>query len=152
MNSLRRIDLKTEIYDVVVDSYAWVEYFLGSESGEVVKNYLKNASAIYTPSIVLAELARKYLREGVDIKEIRRRLLFISEVSIIVDIDLELSLEAAISYRVLTEHAKRWGINSKPSLVDAVILAVSRLKNAKILTGDIHFKELRHTIWIGASK
>ena len=71
----------------------------------MIKNYLKNAPL---PPIVLAELARKYLR-GVDIEEIWRRLLFISGVSIIIDIDLELSIEAAISYRVLTEHAKRRG-------------------------------------------
>jgi len=34
---------------IVADTYAWIELFIGSE----------------TPDIVLAEIARKYLREGV---------------------------------------------------------------------------------------
>ena len=45
---------------VVYDSYAWIEYFRGSEKGLKVKELLRHKG--YTPSIVLAEIARKYLR------------------------------------------------------------------------------------------
>ncbi|HIE32764.1 MAG TPA: type II toxin-antitoxin system VapC family toxin [Thermodesulfobacteriaceae bacterium] len=56
--------MRIENCRVVVDSYAWIEYFSGSKAGELVKEYLISASSAYTPSIVLAEIARKYMREG----------------------------------------------------------------------------------------
>jgi len=50
---------------IVLDSYAWIEYFLGSDTGRTVREYL-NTEEVVTPSIVLAEIARKYLRDGVE--------------------------------------------------------------------------------------
>ncbi len=40
----------------VYDTYAWIEYFRGSEKGAVVKRLLESQKG-YTPSIVLAEVA-----------------------------------------------------------------------------------------------
>ena len=60
---------------IVLDSYAWVEYFIGSDSGRVVKECLDGEEA-FTPSIVLAEVARKYLREGVGEEYVLPRLMF----------------------------------------------------------------------------
>ena len=105
MDSLRMGDLKTESYDVV-DSYAWVKYFLGSKFGEKVKEFLRTISRIYTPSIVLAESAKKYPKEGVGENIIEERLLFLSEVYMIVEIDSALSLEAARAYIDIVEHAE----------------------------------------------
>jgi len=61
---------------IVLDSYAWIEYFLGSVSGRIVKEYLESEE-VCTPSIVLVEVARKYLREGINEDDVFRRLLFI---------------------------------------------------------------------------
>ncbi len=41
-----------------------LEFFIGSKKGEMVKDYLLGENEAYTPSIVLAEIARKYLREN----------------------------------------------------------------------------------------
>jgi len=35
------------------------------------------------------------------------------------------------------------------SLFDAIILATARTLNAKIITGDEHFRDLDETLWIG---
>ncbi|MDK2383479.1 MAG: PIN domain-containing protein, partial [Candidatus Korarchaeota archaeon] len=51
---------------LVVDSYAWIEYFLGSDKGKKVLEELRRAEEVITPSVVLAELAHKYFREGMD--------------------------------------------------------------------------------------
>ncbi len=59
----------------VYDTYAWIEYFRGSEKGAVVKRLLESQEG-YTPSIVLAEAARKYRREGFSEDDILKRLLF----------------------------------------------------------------------------
>jgi hypothetical protein len=49
--------------DAVIDSYAWIEYFQGSEYGKKAKKYIENGNCA-TPTIVLAELSDKYHREG----------------------------------------------------------------------------------------
>ena len=49
---------------IVVDAYAWIEIFIGSEEGKRAKENIEQASEAYTPDTVLAEVARKYLREG----------------------------------------------------------------------------------------
>lgn len=131
---------------IILDSYAWIEYFLGSEAGKVVKQYL-GSEEVATPSIVLAEIARKYIREQMEEKDVLRRLLFISANSGIMEIDAKLSLAAAKAYMELLKKAKIEGL-AKPSLADGIILAVGRALTAKILTGDEHFKGLKEVIQI----
>ncbi len=131
---------------IVIDTYAWIELFVGSRAGNKVKRILSEASELYTSSIVLAEIARKYLREGVD-EEVKRRLKVIWDLSIVIDIDPTVAVEAGKCYLELKDLARKMNI-SPPSLADAVILAVARLLDAKILTGDLHFKDLPETIWI----
>lgn len=132
---------------IVLDSYAWIEYFLGSEMGRIVKEYLEIEEAI-TPSIVLAEVARKYLREIVKEEEVLKRLNFISASTTIKEIDVELSLLAAKAYMELSRKAREENLK-KPSLADGIILAVGRTFGSKVLTGDEHFKGLDEVIHIG---
>ncbi len=133
----------------LIDTYAWVEFFIGSEKGEIVKKYLLSENEIYTPSVVLAEIARKYFRENISEKTVRKRIELITKISTIVDIDEELAVESGKAYLELIKHAKKQGLKQKPSLIDAIILATARKLKAKIITGDKHFKELEETIWIG---
>nr|MDO8043795.1 PIN domain-containing protein [Candidatus Baldrarchaeota archaeon] len=58
---LRRIGLI-----LIFDSYAWIEFFIGSRLGEKVRRYLEEGHEVVVPDIVLAEIARKYWREGFD--------------------------------------------------------------------------------------
>lgn len=132
---------------IVTDSYAWIEYFLGSNSGRILKDYM-DAEELVTPSIVLAEVARKYLREGVREEHIVKRLDFIVASSILKEIDPELSITAAKAYLELSEKAKAKGLK-KPSLTDGIVLATGRTLKAKIITGDEHFKGLDEVVHIG---
>ena len=136
---------------IVIDAYAWIELFIGSGKGLDVKNLIENADEIYTPGTVLAEIARKYVREGVDEKTIDARLEVIVLASNITHIDAGIALEASRCYLELTACAKKSKLNS-PSLFDAIVLATGRLSKSKIVTGDEHFKNLPETIWIGKSK
>lgn len=133
---------------IVVDSYAWIELFMGSEKGRTVKEMLENAEEVYTPDIVLAEVARKYAREGIDYETIDRRLGAIVESSDIVCLDAEIAAMAAKCYLELEANAKKAKLNL-PSLFDAIVLAMGRLLESKVVTGDRHFKELPETVWIG---
>ena len=133
---------------IVVDAYAWIEIFLGSEKGVKAKEALEKASEVYTPDTVLAEIARKYLREGISLEEIVERLKIVTEVSNILSIDLDIALEAAKSYIELSKEARREGLRN-PSLFDAIVLSAARTVKAKVLTGDKHFRSRPETIWIG---
>ena len=136
---------------IVIDAYAWIELFIGSEKGLDVKKLIENADEIYTPGTVLAEIARKYVREGVDEKTVDARLEVIVSVSNITHIDAGIALEASRCYIELMTCAKKSKLNT-PSLFDAIVLATGRLSKSKIVTGDEHFKNLPETIWIGKSK
>jgi len=132
----------------VVDSFAWIELFIGSERGRQVRDVIGKSREIYTPDIVLAEIARKYLREGVESSIIADRLQVIAKVSIVVPIDAEVAVVAAKSYLELRDMARKNGLRD-PSLFDGIVLAVARKLGAKVVTGDEHFKTLQEVIWIG---
>jgi predicted nucleic acid-binding protein len=133
---------------IVIDAYAWIEFFIGSEKGRRVKEIIEDADEVYTPGTVLAEIARKYLREGVDDETVDARLESISAASNIVHIDPELASEAARCYIEMAAKARKSKLNT-PSLFDALVLAAGRLLKAKVLTGDEHFKNLSETVWLG---
>ena len=42
-------------YEYVIDSYAWIEYFRGSEQGKSAKEYIESMDSV-TSSITIAEL------------------------------------------------------------------------------------------------
>lgn len=130
-----------------MDSYAWIEFFLGSDKGKKVFEILSSVDEILTPDLVLAEIGRKYIREGIDEKTIIKRLKFIEENSVILCINSELSVEGAMAYIELLNKAKNKG-KSKPSLTDSVLLAISRKYTAKIVTGDEIFKGTNEAIFI----
>ena len=132
---------------IVIDSYAWIELFLGSSKGHKVKEIMQNADEVYTPDIVLAEIARKYLREGVEEKTVDARLEQIISASNLTYLDTKTALESAKCYTELLEKARQTDLNT-PSLFDAIVLATGRILKSKILTGDQHFKSLPETIWI----
>ena len=132
---------------IVIDTYAWIELLIGSERGNKVKELMENAEEVYTPSTVLAETARKFLREGTDEKTINTWLEIITNASVITQIDSATALEAAKCQIELSQQAKISKQNT-PSLFDAIVYATARINQCKIITGDDHFKNLPETIWI----
>ncbi len=132
----------------VIDTYAWVEIFIGSENGEKVKEILQKAEETYTPDVVIAEIARKYLREGIGEHEIRERLTTIEESSEITSINKDIAIESARCYFELAERAKTRKLKA-PSLFDAIVLATARTLDAKLVTGDEHFRGIDGILWVG---
>lgn len=132
---------------IVVDSYAWIEIFSGNKIGAKAVDIMAEAGEVYTPSIVLAEVARKYIKENFKMEDVKARLEIIEDSSTLADIDTDVALASAEAYIELKDLSTRRGL-SRPSLFDAIILAITRLQGAKILTGDEHFKELPETIWM----
>lgn len=125
-----------------------MELFKASAAGRKAKERIEAADDVFTPSLVLAELARKYLREGEAPATIRKWLLAIMETSQVIEIDILLAEESARASIQLTEKARKEGLG-KPGLGDAIVLATARVRQASVLTGDPHFKDLQETLWLG---
>jgi predicted nucleic acid-binding protein len=132
---------------IVVDSYAWIELFIRGTLGKRVEEHIEMATEVYTSDIVLAEVARKYLREGFSKSVISKRLKIISELSKIIAVTPEISLGSAQCYLELLNKAKNEKLRD-PSLFDAIVLAVTKNLKAKILSCDEHFKNLPETLWL----
>jgi predicted nucleic acid-binding protein len=132
---------------VVYDTYAWVEYFLGTSKGLKVRELLREEGG-HTPSIVLAEISRKYLREGVSAEIVRKRLLFIEAMTEIVDITVEIALKAGEVYPELLQHSKKVRARA-PSLADAIVYSTALLLGEDLVTGDKLFERLPHVFYIG---
>lgn len=137
-----------KIAPIIIDSWAWIEYFSGAEEGKIVANYISEQEC-YTPSIVLGEIAGKYLRDNFSSSEVRKRLLFIIKVSNIIKLDVELAIKGGLCWIELRDLAKAKNLPKKPSLSDGIILAATRKINGKVITGDPHFKFLKEVIYLG---
>lgn len=140
-HSAREIAVK-----IVADAYAWIELFAGTRKGELAKSIMEEAESVITPDTVLAEVARKYIREAIDDETTRQRISTILEASEPAYIDDGIAVEAAKAYLQLEKMSKDAGLK-KPSLFDALVLAVAKKSDGKVLTGDEHFEGLPETIW-----
>lgn len=123
---------------IIIDTYAWIEYFLGSNKGKVVEKYLDEENLI-TPSIVLIELSCKSAKENWDFNA---SLQFIKSKSTIVGLKEDVIKEIGEIYIEQREKRKKFGMN------DATIWAIGKNLKAKILTGDDHFKDFKDVILI----
>ena len=124
----------------VIDAWAWVEYLVGSEHGAELNKILEdNDNEVYTCAITVAEVISKVSRENRDVKEAYDMLTSNSRV---VNIDQELSLKTGILHSELRKTLKDFG------LADAYVLATARKLNAKVLTGDKHFQNIKDAVML----
>jgi predicted nucleic acid-binding protein len=133
---------------IVVDSWAWVEILKLSAAGKAAKTQIEQADEAFTPGLVMAELARKYLREHVDPAVLKRWLQGISEATEVYGIDVGLALESAKASAELLVKARKEGLG-RPGLGDSLVLATARAVQGHVLTGDPHFRGLQETVWVG---
>jgi len=128
----------TERY--VIDAYAWIEYLIGSKSGEKVKDAVENENTeIFTCAVTLAEVISKTAREGRDFEVAYDILLSNSQI---VNANETVAKEAGVLHSEMRRTHKDFG------LADAFALAVARKTKSKILTGDVHFKDVKEAILI----
>jgi|SRR3972149_353866 len=124
---------------LVMDAYAWIEYLDGSEAGRKVSALLENSDETYTCAMTIAEVVSKVARKAKDVKFAYDVLLSNSQI---VNVDEELSLQAGLLHCEMRKTLKDFG------LADAYVLATARRLKSKILTGDMHFKNVKEAILI----
>lgn len=124
----------------VVDSWAWIEYFKASSKGFKAKNIIENdQNEIFVPSVVISEVISSTRRQNMNHIEAAKVILALSSI---VDVTKEELVDIGILHAEMREKIKDFGLG------DSFVLFSARKINAKILTGDPHFKNMKEAIMI----
>lgn len=114
---------------VLVDTSAWIEWLIGSPTGEALSARLPQQSDWLVPTMVQLELAKWLTREvGEDKAD---QVIAFTQVCQVVPVDTEIALAAADACRT-----------HKLATADAIIFATARARGATLLTCDAHFEGL----------
>lgn len=114
---------------ILVDTSAWIEWLIGSPTGEKVAGRLPEQTAWLVPTMVQLELAKWLAREVGEEKA--DQVIAFTQVCQVVPLDTEIALAAAEACR---EH--------KLATADAIVFATARARDATLLTCDTHFDGL----------
>lgn len=113
----------------LVDTSAWIEWLIGSPTGDKLTQHLPEQADWLVPTMVQLELAKWLTREvGEDKAD---QVIAFTQVCQIVPLDTEIALAAADACR-----------GHKLATADAIIFATARLRGATLLTCDAHFDGL----------
>ena len=114
---------------VLVDTSAWIEWLIGSATGDRLAEHLPDQAVWLVPTIVQLELAKWLSREvGEDKAD---QVIAFTQVCHVVPLDTEIALAAA-------EAGRAHGL----ATADAIIYATARRFGATLLTCDAHFQGL----------
>lgn len=114
---------------VLVDTSAWIEWLIGSLTGEELSERLPQQSDWLVPTMVQLELAKWTTREvGEDKAD---QVIAFTQVCQVVPLDTEIALAAADACRT-----------HKLATADAIIFATARARGATLHTCDAHFEGL----------
>lgn len=122
---------------MLLDSFAWMEYFMGTQEGEKVRRFVDDDIQLYTSPIVIAEIYSKSLRTDGNAEE--RKDFIIKRCALIV-------LDEIIAVEAAKIHAEKKIKTPDFGLADALILASARNRKIKVVTGDPHFKDFKDAI------
>ncbi len=123
---------------VLVDSWAWIEYFKGTKAGERAKGIIESSKDVAIVSTInIAEVFHWILRFYGE-KMAKEKLRVIKRRTFVCDVNEEIALRAAE-----VKKERKWGLG------DSIIYATAKEEKAKVLTGDPDFKGLDDVIFIG---
>jgi predicted nucleic acid-binding protein len=115
----------------VVDTSAWIEWLMASETGRRVESLLPPHAEWIVPTIVQLELAKWLTREvGEDKAD---QVIAFTQNCIIAPLDTRIALHAAELCRA-----------HRLATADAIVYATARDHDADLLTCDAHFDDLPH--------
>lgn len=124
---------------MMIDSFAWVEYFMGTEKGKKVREIVESDEILYTSPVILAEIYSKSQRTDGRGEE---RVNFILKRCVVVELDEEIGIEAGKIHAEMKPKVKDFG------MIDALILASAKKKGLKVLTGDKHFEHFENVVML----
>lgn len=132
--------MNSETKPVIVDSFAWIEYFKGTERGHAAKKIIDNPRfSIFTADACFGEIKFWALCENYPAESILKDIQRLSN-PLFSSIDDWLSSGAV--------KAEKRKTTSNIGLVDCLLIHHARKRNAKILTGYAHFKHEKNAVLI----
>jgi predicted nucleic acid-binding protein len=124
---------------ILVDTSAWIEWLIGSKTGDQLAEHLPEQAEWLAPTMVQLELAKWLTREVSEDKA--DQVIAFTQVCVIVPLDTEIALAAAEACRT-----------HKLATADAIIFATAQARGATLLTCDAHFDGLPGVKLIGKIK
>ena len=121
---------------LVIDSYAWIEYLEGTALGLKVKEFMED-NELYTISLTISEVVSRIKRKQMNADMAYSAIISNSSI---VQIDSQLAKDAGLFHAEIRSKIKDFG------LVDSLILCLAKKINAKVLTGDEHFRGMKEAI------
>lgn len=113
----------------LVDTSAWIEWLIGSPTGELVAQHLPEQAGWLVPTMVQLELAKWLVREvGEDKAD---QVIAFTQLCHIVPLDTDIALAAAEAC-----------LTHKLATADAIVFATARAHDADLITCDAHFDGL----------
>lgn len=126
--------------EYLLDTWAWIEFYTGSEKGEKIYQVLESDERCFTSIISLAELSDNFhagnLESDHSWDQIRK---FIEAKTTII------SLEPGTCKTAGESKNKERKKHPEISLIDTIILSQAREKELKIITGDKHLQNREET-------
>ncbi len=113
---------------IIVDSCGWLEWFADGELADQYKEYLMDADNILMPAIILYEVYKVLKREVGE--ETALLAAGYMEISTVIPFDDTLALAAADI-----------ALQEKLAMADAIIVAISRANNCRIISSDADLKD-----------
>ena len=123
----------------IIDSYAWIEYLNGSILGEKVKKILEGNNEVFSLNLTISEVISRVKRKGGNIEIVYAAITSNSKV---VEITPKIAKKAGEFHAEIRKKIKDFG------LADSLILMLARELNAKIVTGDEHFRKFKEAFFI----
>lgn len=124
----------------IIDSYAWVEYFIGSQKGEILKKlFLDDKNKFTTIECCLAEIKGWAAKNEKDFDQMFRVIRANSQIT-------ALSIHDWIDAG--KERFEQRKIKKDFGLIDATILVKQKEFNCKIVSGDTHFKGMKNVVFL----
>lgn len=124
----------------IIDSYAWIEYFIGSDKGDVLRKLFLDANNKFiTVECCLAEIKGWSIKNKEDFNRFFR---IVRANSYIVTVTEHNWISAADERFEQRKRQRDFG------LIDSIILVKQKEFNCKIISGDKHFKGLRNVLFL----
>jgi len=119
----------------LIDTSAWIEWLIGSPTGELVAKIIPEQPEWLVPTMVQLELSKWLVREvGEDKAD---QVIAYTQLCHVVPLDTEIALAAADACR-----------SHKLATADAVVFATARAHGADLVSCDQHFDGLPGAILI----
>lgn len=114
---------------IVIDSSAWIEFFLGAAAAKPIRDVLKNPANVVVPSVTVLEVMKWVRRHHGEVAAASQVVMM--KQGLVADLTVELAMKAV-----------EVGVAHRLATADSIIYATALEHKAALWTFDAHFEGL----------